>query len=75
MDYIDLMLIHAMDCDEGPGARLVCEKGEPRGSWEDSWKALEELVKSGIAGYYKLDHHFLCSIINLVSVFDLILIS
>ena len=47
MDYIDLMLIHSMDCDEGPGARLTCEKGEPKGSWEDSWKALETLVKSG----------------------------
>ena len=36
-----------MDCDEGPGAHLVCQKGEPKGSWEDSWKALESLVDQG----------------------------
>ena len=47
VDYIDLMLIHSMDCDEGPGAHLVCQKGEPKGTWEDSWKALESLVDKG----------------------------
>ncbi|XP_078360551.1 uncharacterized protein LOC144644870 isoform X4 [Oculina patagonica] len=47
VDYIDLMLIHSMDCDEGPGAHLVCQKGEPKGTWEDSWKALESLVEKG----------------------------
>lgn len=36
-----------MDCDEGPGAHLVCQKGEPKGTWEDSWKALESLVEKG----------------------------
>lgn len=38
------MLIHSMDCDEGPGAHLTCAKGEPKGTWEDSWRALESLV-------------------------------
>lgn len=33
-----------MDCDEGPGAHLTCAKGEPKGTWEDSWRALESLV-------------------------------
>ena len=37
------MLIHSMDCDEGPGAHLICQQGEPKGTWEDSWKALESL--------------------------------
>ena len=41
------MLIHSMDCDEGPGAHLICQKGEPKGTWEDSWKALESLVDKG----------------------------
>ena len=41
------MLIHSMDCDEGPGAHLVCPKGEPNGTWVDSWKALESLVEKG----------------------------
>lgn len=36
-----------MDCDEGPGAHLICQKGEPKGTWEDSWKALESLVDKG----------------------------
>ncbi|XP_022799196.1 uncharacterized protein LOC111337205 isoform X2 [Stylophora pistillata] len=47
VDYIDLMLIHSMDCDEGPGAHLICQQGEPKGTWEDSWKALESLVNKG----------------------------
>lgn len=41
------MLIHSMDCDGGPGAHLSCQKGEPKGTWEDSWKALESLVNQG----------------------------
>jgi len=36
-----------MDCDEGPGAHLICQDGEPKGTWEDSWKALESLVDKG----------------------------
>lgn len=36
-----------MDCDGGPGAHLSCQKGEPKGTWEDSWKALESLVNQG----------------------------
>jgi len=36
-----------MDCDEGPGALLICQEGEPKGTWEDSWKALESLVEKG----------------------------
>lgn len=51
VDYIDLMLIHSMDCDEGPGAHLICQKGEPTGTWEDSWKALESLVEKGKKGF------------------------
>ncbi|XP_068743702.1 uncharacterized protein [Montipora capricornis] len=47
VSYVDLMLIHSMDCDEGPGAHLVCPKGEPNGTWVDSWKALESLVEKG----------------------------
>ena len=46
-DYIDLMLIHSKDCDEGPGAHLVCEDGEPKGDWTETWKALEFMVDKG----------------------------
>ena len=46
-DYIDLMLIHSKDCDEGPGAHLVCGKGEPKGDWTETWKALEFMVEKG----------------------------
>lgn len=45
------MLIHSMDCDEGPGAHLICQEGEPKGTWEDSWKALESLVDKGKVGF------------------------
>lgn len=45
------MLIHSMDCDEGPGAHLICQDGEPKGTWEDSWKALESLVDKGKVGF------------------------
>ena len=47
-DYIDLMLIHGKDCDEGPDALLVCGEGEPKGDWIETWKALEFLVKKGL---------------------------
>eukprot|EP00794_Sanderia_malayensis_P007782 gene7782-8627_t len=46
-DYIDLMLIHSKDCDEGPNALLVCGEGEPKGNWTESWKALEFMVEKG----------------------------
>ena len=46
-DYIDLMLIHSKDCDEGPGAHLVCGEGEPKGDWIETWKALEFMVDKG----------------------------
>ena len=46
-DYIDLMLIHSKDCDEGPDALLRCGEGEPKGTWQETWKALEKLVKDG----------------------------
>ena len=46
-DYVDLMLIHSKDCDEGPGALLVCGKGEPKGDWIETWRALEFMVKKG----------------------------
>ncbi|XP_048580543.1 uncharacterized protein LOC5518642 isoform X3 [Nematostella vectensis] len=45
--YIDLMLIHAMECEMEPEAFLTCGEGEPRGTWQDSWRALEELVSQG----------------------------
>ncbi len=47
-DYIDLMLIHSKDCDEGPDALLVCGEGEPKGDWKDTWRAFEEFVSKGI---------------------------
>ena len=53
---IDLMLIHLMDCDEGPGAHLFCQQGEPKGTREDSWKALESLLNKGKLVYF-LSHH------------------
>eukprot|EP00118_Oscarella_pearsei_P004877 m.21620 g.21620 ORF g.21620 m.21620 type:complete len:731 (+) comp28191_c0_seq2:264-2456(+) len=46
-NYIDLFLIHSPDCDEGEDARLKCEEGEPKGSWQESWRALETLQKDG----------------------------
>ena len=50
-DYIDVMLIHSKDCDGGPGALLVCGEGEPKGTWVETWKALELLVSKGISLY------------------------
>ena len=46
----------SMDCDEGPGAHLICQQGEPKGTWEDSWKALESLLNKGKLVYF-LSHH------------------
>lgn len=43
-DYIDSVLIHKPRCWEG-----ACTK-EPEGTWQDSWKALEEFVDAGIVG-------------------------
>lgn len=46
-EYIDLMLIHSKDCDEGIGAHLACGEGEPKGDWVETWKALEFMVDKG----------------------------
>ena len=46
-DYIDLMLIHSKDCDEGPDAHLACGEGEPKGNWTETWKALEFMADKG----------------------------
>ena len=43
-DRIDSVLIHKPRCWEG-----ACNK-EPEGTWQDSWKALEEFVDAGIVG-------------------------
>ncbi|XP_019630143.1 PREDICTED: uncharacterized protein LOC109474297 [Branchiostoma belcheri] len=44
MDYIDLLLIHDQDCSD---PHFQCAPGEPKGSWEESWKAMEELHNKG----------------------------
>lgn len=41
--YVDSMLIHKPRCWEG-----ACDK-EPDGTWQDSWRALEEFYESGKA--------------------------
>ena len=43
-DRIDSVLIHKPRCWEG-----ACSK-EPEGTWQDSWKALEEFVDAGTVG-------------------------
>ncbi|XP_031554411.1 uncharacterized protein LOC116291382 [Actinia tenebrosa] len=43
-DYIDLFLIHSKTCDT---LFLTCEKGEPKGTWKESWKAMEDMQKKG----------------------------
>ncbi|KAL9971353.1 hypothetical protein ACROYT_G023866 [Oculina patagonica] len=43
-DYIDLFLIHTQQCDD---FLLTCEEGEPKGTWQESWKAMEEMQKKG----------------------------
>ncbi|GMH43422.1 hypothetical protein BSKO_11344 [Bryopsis sp. KO-2023] len=42
-NYLDLFLLHYSKCWDS-----VCEKGiSQEGTWEDSWEALEELVRQG----------------------------
>ncbi|GMH43423.1 hypothetical protein BSKO_11345 [Bryopsis sp. KO-2023] len=44
-DYLDLFLLHYSQCWDS-----VCENGvapEVEGTWQDSWRALEELVRQG----------------------------
>ena len=43
-DHIDSVLIHKPRCWEG-----ACTK-EPEGTWQESWKALEEFVDAGVVG-------------------------
>lgn len=43
-DYIDMFLIHGQMCD---GFLLICEEGEPKGTWKESWKAMEEMQRKG----------------------------
>ncbi|XP_066296046.1 uncharacterized protein [Branchiostoma lanceolatum] len=44
MDYIDLLLIHDQNCSD---PHFQCAPDEPKGSWEESWKAMEELHNEG----------------------------
>ncbi|XP_078696380.1 uncharacterized protein LOC144924725 [Branchiostoma floridae x Branchiostoma belcheri] len=44
VDYIDLLLIHDRDCSD---PHYQCEPGEPKASWEESWKAMEEMHNEG----------------------------
>ncbi|XP_013421562.1 uncharacterized protein LOC106181661 [Lingula anatina] len=43
-DYIDLVLIKAPSCD---GMKFKCEANDNRGTWKESWEALEELNEGG----------------------------
>lgn len=48
VDYIDVMLLHATDCEE-EGGRLSCvdaDKSSTR-TWEDAWQELETTVDEG----------------------------
>lgn len=47
-DYLDAFLIHSIDCDDGDDARLPCGPGEPKGTWQESWKAMEMLHHDGV---------------------------
>lgn len=47
-DYLDAFLIHSIDCDDGEDARLPCGPGEPKGTWQESWKAMEKLQCDGV---------------------------
>lgn len=40
-EYLDLLLLHYSHCF---GA--LCQKS-PEGTWKDSWRALEDLVREG----------------------------
>jgi diketogulonate reductase-like aldo/keto reductase len=42
VEYIDSVLIHKPRCWEG-----ACRK-QPEGTWQDSWKALEEFYEAGV---------------------------
>ena len=42
--YIDLYLIHSKECDD---FLLTCNEGEPRGTWKESWRAMEYATKHG----------------------------
>eukprot|EP00058_Branchiostoma_floridae_P028600 XP_002614091.1 hypothetical protein BRAFLDRAFT_67323 [Branchiostoma floridae] len=44
MDYIDLLLIHDQDCSD---PHFKCAPDEPKASWEETWKAMEELHNEG----------------------------
>ncbi|XP_013421570.1 uncharacterized protein LOC106181669 [Lingula anatina] len=43
-DYIDLVLIKAPSCN---GMKFKCEADDNRGTWKESWEALEELIEGG----------------------------
>lgn len=48
VDYIDVMLLHATDCEE-EGGRLSCGGAENSSTrtWEDAWRELETTVDEG----------------------------
>lgn len=62
--YIDLYLIHAMECDD---FLLTCAEGEPKGTWKDSWRAMEhaknigKIRSLGVSNFYKPDLYELLS--------------
>ena len=70
-DYVDLLLIHAIDCDGYDAeARLRCRPGEPKGTWQESWKALEQLQRDGVArsiGVSNFDVALLEELVDLTS--------
>ncbi|XP_013407156.1 uncharacterized protein LOC106171383 [Lingula anatina] len=43
-DYIDLVLIKAPSCDT---KGFECDADENRGTWQESWKVMEEMNKTG----------------------------
>ena len=47
-DYLDAFLIHSIDCDDGDDARLPCGPGQSKGTWQESWKAMEKLHHDGV---------------------------
>eukprot|EP00795_Rhopilema_esculentum_P006655 gene6655-12203_t len=44
IDYVDLFLIHSKECDD---FLLKCSDGEPIGTWQESWVAMEDAQRQG----------------------------
>ena len=70
-DYLDAFLIHSIDCDDGEDARLPCGPGEPKGTWQESWKAMEKLQREGVIrslGVSNFDVNLLRELLKLTEV-------